>query len=41
MLSFFGGEKREVGGNEDLSEASEGSGYGSGAGGVAEGSDSR
>ena len=34
---FFGGNEREVGSNEDLSEASEESGYGSGAGGVSEG----
>ena len=38
MLSFFGGDKREVRGDEDLSEASEGSGYGSGNGGISEGS---
>ena len=37
MLSFFSGDKREVGGNEDLSEASEGSGYGSGSGVIPEG----
>ena len=37
MLSFFGGNKREVGSNEDISEASEGSGYGSGSGVIPEG----
>ena len=37
MSSFFGGDEREVGGNEDLSEASEGSGYESGSGVIPEG----
>ena len=32
MLSFFGSDEREVGSNEGVSEASEGSGYGSGSG---------
>ena len=32
MLSFFSSEEREVGSNEGVSEASEGSGYGSGSG---------
>ena len=41
MSSFFGGDEREVRNNEDLSEASEGSGSGSGTGGVSEGSCSR
>ena len=40
VLSFFSGNKREVGSDEDLSEASEGSGHGSGIGGVSEGSHS-
>ena len=34
LSSFFGREKREAGGDEDFSEASEGSGYGSGTGSV-------
>ena len=34
MLSFFSSDKREVGGDEDISEASEGSGHGSGFGKV-------
>ena len=38
ILSFFGGDEREAGGNEDLSEASEGSRHGGGFGGVSEGS---
>ena len=38
MSSFFGGDEREVRGDEDLSEASEGSGYRSGFEGVSEGS---
>ena len=37
MSSFFGGDEREVGSNEDVSEASEGSGYGSGSGVMPEG----
>ena len=37
MSSFFGRDEREAGGNEDLSEASEGSGYGSGCGVIPEG----
>ena len=37
MSSFFGGDEREVGSNEDISEASEGSGYGSGSGVIPEG----
>ena len=37
LLSFFGGDEREVGGNEEVSEASEGSGYGSGSGVIPEG----
>ena len=37
MSSFFGGNKREVGSDEGVSEASEGSGYGSGSGVIAEG----
>ena len=37
LSSFFGGNEREAGGNEDLSEASEGSGYGSGSGVIPEG----
>ena len=41
MSSFFGGDEREVGGDEDLSEASEGSGYGSGSGVIPEGSGGR
>ena len=35
--SFFGSNKREAGGNEDLSEASEGAGHGSGSGVIPEG----
>ena len=38
MSSFFGGDERVVGGNEDISEASEGSRYGSGFGSISEGS---
>ena len=37
MSSFFGGDEREVGSNEDVSEASEGTGYGSGSGVIPEG----
>ena len=37
LSSFFGGDEREVGSDEDLSEASEGSGYGSGSGVIPEG----
>ena len=37
LSSFFGGDEREVGSNEDVSEASEGSGYGSGSGVIPEG----
>ena len=37
MSSFFGGNKREVGSDEDLSEASEGSGHGHGSGVIPEG----
>ena len=37
MSSFFGGDEREVGSDEDLSEASEGSGNGSGSGVIPEG----
>ena len=37
LLSFFGGDKREVRSNEDVSEASEGFGYGSGSGVIPEG----
>ena len=37
MSSFFGGDEREVRSDEDLSEASEGSGYGSGSGVIPEG----
>src|SRR6202000_1033309 len=37
MLSFFGGDEREAGGNEDFSEASEGSGHGGGSGVIPEG----
>ena len=37
MSSFFGGDEREVRSNEDLSEASEGSGHGSGSGIIPEG----
>ena len=37
LLSFLGGDEREVGSNEDLSYASEGSGYGSGSGVIPEG----
>ena len=37
MLSFFGGDEREVGSDEGVSEASEGSGYGSGSGVIPEG----
>ena len=38
MSSFFGGDEREVGSNEDLSEASEGPRHGSGSGAIPEGS---
>ena len=38
MSSFFGGDEREAGSNGDLSEASEEFGYGSGTGGIPEGS---
>ena len=38
MSSFFGGDEREVGSDEDLSEASEESGDGSGSGVIPEGS---
>ena len=37
MSSFFSSDKREVRSNEDVSEASEGSGYGSGSGVIPEG----
>ena len=37
MPSFFGGDEREVRSDEDVSEASEGSGYGSGSGVIPEG----
>ena len=37
LSSFFGGDEREVGSDEDVSEASEGSGYGSGSGVILEG----
>ena len=37
LSSFFGGDKREVGSNEDIPEASEGSGHGSGSGIIPEG----
>ena len=37
LLSFFGGDKREVRSDEDLSEASEGSRHGSGSGIIPEG----
>ena len=37
MSSFFSGNKREVRSDEDLSEASEGSGHGSGSGVIPEG----
>ena len=37
LSSFFSGDEREVGSNEDLSEASEGSGYGSGSEVILEG----
>ena len=37
LSSFFGGDEREVRSNEDISEASEGSGHGSGAGVIPEG----
>ena len=37
MSSFFGSDEREVGSDEDVSEASEGSGYGSGSGVIPEG----
>ena len=37
MLSFFSSDEREVGSNEDVPEASEGSGYGSGSGVIPEG----
>ena len=37
MSSFFGGDEREVGSDEDVSEASEGSGHGGGSGVIPEG----
>ena len=37
LSSFFGGDEREVGSNEDVPEASEGSRYGSGSGVIPEG----
>ena len=37
MSSFFGGDEREVRSDEDVSEASEGSGHGSGSGVILEG----
>ena len=37
MSSFFSGNEREVGSDEDIPEASEGSGYGSGSGVILEG----
>ena len=37
LSSFLGGDEREVGSNEDISEASEGSGHGSGSGVIPEG----
>ena len=37
LSSFFDGDEREVGSNEDVSEASEGSGYGGGSGVIPEG----
>ena len=37
MSSFFGGDEREARSDEDISEASEGSGYGSGSGVIPEG----
>ena len=37
LSSFFGGDKREVRSDEDVSEASEGSGHGSGSGVILEG----
>ena len=37
LSSFFGSDEREVGSNEDVSEASEGSGHGSGSGVIPEG----
>ena len=37
LSSFFSGDEREVGSNEDVSEASEGSGHGSGSGVIPEG----
>ena len=37
MLSFFGSDEREVRSDEGISEASEGSGYGSGSGVIPEG----
>ena len=37
LLSFFSSDKREVRSDEDVSEASEGSGYGSGSGVIPEG----
>ena len=37
LSSFFGGDKKEVGGDEDFSEVSEGSGHGSGSGVIPEG----
>ena len=38
LSSFFGSDEREAGGNEDISETSEGSGYGSSSGVFPEGS---
>src|SRR6202000_663442 len=38
LSSFFGSDEREAGSHEDVSEASEGSGYGSGSGVIPEGS---
>src|SRR6202000_1302625 len=37
LSSFFGSDEREAGSHEDISEASEGSGYGSGSGVIPEG----
>ena len=37
VSSFFGGDEREAGSDEDLLEASEGSGYGHGSGVILEG----
>ena len=37
LSSFFGGDEREVRSDEDISEASEGSGHGSGSGVIPEG----